>query len=119
MPDAKFLFDENIGKIPSEHFASQGFDAVSVVDEMQGAEDKEVLAYARRTKRMVVTLDKDFAGLVFRDSLPHTGVILLRLDDESPKNIIGVFGPFSEKIGNIPNLHKRFIVLSEEKIRIR
>jgi len=86
---------------------------------MPGAEDGEILAHARRTKRMVVTLDKDFAALVFRDSFPHAGVVLLRLDDESPENVIKIFGAFSEKIGEIPELHKRFIVLSEEKIRIR
>jgi uncharacterized protein (DUF433 family) len=34
---------------------------------------------------ILVTNDKDFGEKVYRERLPHRGVILLRLDDERPR----------------------------------
>ncbi len=31
---------------------------------------------------ILITADKDFGGMIYRDEYPHRGVILLRLEDE-------------------------------------
>jgi Domain of unknown function (DUF5615) len=41
--------------------------------------DHEVLAYAYKERRVLITNDKgDFGGLIFKDFHPYTGVVLLR-----------------------------------------
>ncbi len=45
-------------------------------------EDEDILAWAANDGRLVVTMDKDFGELVYRLAQPHTGVLLLRLEDE-------------------------------------
>jgi predicted nuclease of predicted toxin-antitoxin system len=60
--------------------ASEGHDVVaSGVDYPHALTDRELLAIAHREQRIVLTNDKDFGDLVFRDRLPHAGVILFRL----------------------------------------
>jgi predicted nuclease of predicted toxin-antitoxin system len=113
----KFLFDENMGKTVTEHFLSAGHDVVSVSDVLRGAPDTEVLKHAVKEERVLVTLDKDFAELIFHSGLPHSGIVLLRLQSLSSKNIIAVFGGI---IDTLPNTsQKKFIVISEDKIRVR
>jgi predicted nuclease of predicted toxin-antitoxin system len=41
--------------------------------------DEEVLAIARREKRILVVADRDFGELIFHQGLPHVGVLLFRL----------------------------------------
>lgn len=45
----------------------------------QGASDVEVLELANREERIMITFDKDFGELVFKEKLIHKGVIFLRL----------------------------------------
>ena len=39
--------------------------------------DDEILAYADSEGRVLVTLDKDFGTLAFRDGRPHSGILRL------------------------------------------
>jgi len=55
--------------------------------------------------------------LVFRDSLPCRGIILLRLNSESPLVINGILAAFFEN--NKENLQGKFVVLTETTVRIR
>jgi predicted nuclease of predicted toxin-antitoxin system len=40
-----------------------GFDAISVIEIMRGAEDIEVIQKAREENRIIITNDKDFGWL--------------------------------------------------------
>jgi predicted nuclease of predicted toxin-antitoxin system len=46
---------------------------------MPAASDKDVLTKATELRAVLVTTDKDFGELVFRQELTHCGVVLLRL----------------------------------------
>ena len=46
-------------------------------------DDDLILEKARLENRILVTSDKDFGEKVFRERRPHSGVILLRLRDET------------------------------------
>src|SRR5579864_7900450 len=82
----KFLTDENLGiKIP-HYLKDLGFDVISVIDISPGITDPEVLHIANEQDRILITLDKDFGELVFKEGLIHSGVILLRIKDESIEN---------------------------------
>lgn len=120
MPNGlRFLFDENIGKRVAARFRADGYDIVSVADVLQGATDQDVLKYAVDGERILVTLDKDFAELVFYSGLTHAGVILVRLQHESSKNIIRVMINILGRLHDIPHVHKKFILISENRIRVR
>lgn len=41
---------------------------------------------ANKEECILITLDKDFGELVFKEKLIHSGVIFLRLKDESVEN---------------------------------
>ena len=82
----KFLLDENLGiKIP-QYLRSLGFDIASISELSPGISDIDVLNMANEQKRTLITLDKDFGELVFKEKLVHSGVILLRLENESVEN---------------------------------
>ncbi len=82
----KFIADENLGiKVP-DYLKNLGFDIVAVTQIARGDPDKKVLEIANKQGRVLITLDKDFGELVFKEKLIHSGVILLRLKDESVDN---------------------------------
>jgi hypothetical protein len=53
------------------------FDAISVYDQIPGAEDSAVIELALRENRILVTNDQGFGERVFRDGRPHRGGLLL------------------------------------------
>jgi len=44
-----------------------------------GIRDEEVLAPGRRSEALLITADKDFGELVYRQKLLHADVLLIRL----------------------------------------
>ena len=113
----RFLLDENISVGVAEHLKFKGHDVIRATERKIGATDKEVLDIAMREKRVLVTLDKDFAYLVFLNSLKHAGVILLRLRNEAPINIIATLENLLKASNH--ELEDKFTVATETKFRFR
>ena len=113
----KLLFDENIGHETVQYFISLGYDVIWVAEKFRGASDKKILQFATQHQMCVVTLDKDFASLVFFDQWKPFSVILLRLVDDSQKNISSTLAHTFEKIGT--ELGGLFIVVTDTTIRTR
>ena len=44
-------------------------------------EDEKIIRIAAKENRVVITMDKDFEELVYHSSMQHSGVLLLRLED--------------------------------------
>lgn len=57
---------------------------ISVTEMESGISDEVVLSTANSHEAMLVAEAKDFGELVFRRSLVHQGVILLRLAEDCP-----------------------------------
>jgi len=111
----RFLVDESTGIKVSEKLKQKGFNSVSVIEIMKGAEDIEIIKRAKKENRIIVTNDKDFGWLATIYKPP--GLILLRLKKETIQTKI-------EVIHNIIYKHRGFIygniiVATEKKIRIR
>ncbi len=117
MDKIKLLLDENIGALVAEELRGDGYEAASIITDSPGISDKAVLEKARKENRIIVTLDKDFGRLVFQYSQKHTGVILLRLNDESPKNIIRMLKVVLQQYQ--AELPGKFITVTETRIRLR
>jgi predicted nuclease of predicted toxin-antitoxin system len=57
-----------------------GHDVVYMTDVEPRAPDTEVMDRATREQRLLLTEDKDFGDLVFREARPVPGIVLLRIE---------------------------------------
>jgi len=80
------MVDESTGMAVVNYLRSLGYDVLAVAETISQAADSDVLARASSEGRILVTNDKDFGELAFRVGQVHQGVLLLRLQDESPTN---------------------------------
>ncbi|MBX7106124.1 MAG: DUF5615 family PIN-like protein [Gemmataceae bacterium] len=83
----KLLADESVDCPIVLRLRADGHDVAFVAEDSPGISDRVVLSRALTDGVVLVTADKDFGELVYRDRLPHAGVLLVRLAglDESAK----------------------------------
>lgn len=113
----KFLVDESTGLRAARALREEGWDAESVIEVMRGAEDEDILKRAWKEGRIVIANDKDFGELIYRQKLPHKGVILLRLRKDTVRHRIRVL---KEVISHYEeNLKNKFVTVTEGNVRIR
>lgn len=112
----KFVVDECAGPAVAAWLSQAGHDVVSIYDECPGADDDAILNRAHSEERIVVTADKDFGEMVFREGRPHRGVILLRFHDQSPPRHISALGELLQN--HAASLPDRFVVVTDAGVRI-
>ncbi len=88
---------------------------LSISEEQSSIRDEQVLQIATSTNSLLITEDKDFGDLVFRFRLPHSGILLLRLDEKD--KAIETACKTIEKYQN--ELSGKFSVLNQNKLRIK
>lgn len=113
----KFLVDESSGRKVAETLLQDGFDAISAIRLMRSAKDKVILKKAVNDDRILITNDKDFGELIYRQRLEHRGVILLRLAIDTPQRRIKVIRSLISRYDE--RLKRKFVVVTESKVRIR
>lgn len=74
-----WLADENIDEMIVQALRAAGHDVWSVAEASPGIQDKEVLRESVVREATLITADKDFGELVFRQRLATYGVLLIRL----------------------------------------
>ena len=94
----RFLVDECAGPLVARWLRDQGHEVFSVFDEARGISDEEVLNKAVSENRILITVDKDFGEMIYRERREHCGVILLRLSDERALNKVRVISQLLEII---------------------
>ncbi len=112
----RFMIDECVGPTIAEWLKLMGHDVISSYDAMRGFADDEVLKKACHENRIVITSDKDFGDLVFRQNMDHCGVILLRLIDERPSQKMKVIRDALDNYSK--SLDGNFLVVTETSVRI-
>lgn len=112
----RFVVDECTGPVVAGWLRQQGHDVFSVYEQASGLGDPDILAEAVAEHRILITNDKDFGEMVFRAGETHEGIILLRLDDESPTNKIRVLQQLLDKYAD--RLAANFTVVTETAVRI-
>lgn len=111
----RFLVDECTGPVVGHWLRAQRHDVVSVYETARGIDDDEVIRRAFAENRILITNDKDFGEKIYRERLPHKGVILLRLADERSAVKIDVLQRLlSSHANRIPG---QFVVVTETKVR--
>lgn len=113
----KFLVDESVEYRVVLHLKEKGFDIASVASDFPSLKDKRVLSKANKEGRILITNDKDFGELIFRQKLPHKGVILLRLSEETAQTKIEKLNSLLKNYGD--KLKDNFVVVTKDKVRIR
>jgi len=73
----KFKIDENLPLELAEVLQSEGYDAVTAVEEaLSGVMDPDVLTVCRSEARAIVTLDIDFADIRLYSPEATAGIIV-------------------------------------------
>jgi len=112
----KFIIDECTGPIVANWLGKEGFQVLSIYDQMRGIKNFEIISIAQNEHWVIITNDKDFGDMVFREKLRHRGIILLRLDDERSKNKIEVLRKLIQY--HIDDLLENFVVVTEKTVRV-
>lgn len=113
----KFLIDENAGQSVIAYLKQKGHDVLVARETPTIREDYLLLERAYQEERIIITNDKDFGFLIYRERRPSYGVILFRFKLELPKLKIAALEKILE-LDTTRVLH-HFIVVSEGKIRLR
>lgn len=79
-----FLADESVDGPVVYHLREDGHDVLSVAEMEPSLPDETVLAMANQRDVLLLTADKDFGELVFRQRRVFAGVVLIRLAGLSP-----------------------------------
>jgi predicted nuclease of predicted toxin-antitoxin system len=111
----KFIVDECTGPGVARWLIGQGHTVFSVYDQDRGLPDETILQKAFAEGWILITNDKDFGEKVYREKLPHHGVIFLRLADERSHNKITVLQQLLSN--HEENLAERFVVVTEKNVR--
>jgi predicted nuclease of predicted toxin-antitoxin system len=113
----KLLANENFPVPAIRKLRVAGVDVLAVIETMRSASDQEVMAYARREERWIVTFDRDYGDLIFREGLlPPPAILYFRQEPyppERPADI--VLALLSEP----QQLEGCMVVISQQNIRRR
>jgi predicted nuclease of predicted toxin-antitoxin system len=114
----KFIVDECTGPRVADWLLDKGFDVFSVPRQSRGIADVQILEIANRERRIIITNDRDFGELIFKNGLSHQGVIFVRLSDERSDNKIAILARLFETNFKLIKA-ENFIIVTEESIRVR
>ena len=109
--------DEGVDRRVVRRLRQDGHDVLYVAELEPGIDDHAVFARANRVKAILITADKDFGEIVFRQGSVRAGVILLRLTGLSPGTKASLVSTVVQERGS--ELAGSFSVISPGTVRIR
>ena len=112
------LADESVDRQIVGRLRQDGFEVLYVAEMEPGVTDIVVLERANEQTALLVTADKDFGELVFREGrLSSGGVVLIRLSGLSAERKAEVVADAFRKHG--AEFSQRFSVISPGRVRVR
>lgn len=112
-----FVADECVAQEIVTRLRAEGHDVYSVREQDRGIDDPSVLSLAVQAGRVLLTQDHDFGELVYRQSLTHRGIVLIRLPGLAPANRADrVAALVRTHASELPNA---FTVITLSAVRIR
>lgn len=113
----KLLADESVDRPVIARLRHDGHEVAAIAEDSPGVADDKVLARAHGAGIVLLSADKDFGELVYRQRRPHAGVLLLRLsglsEDEKCELVARAI---AERGAELPGA---FSVLGDDTLRIR
>lgn len=110
--------DEGVeGRIVAVLRAS-GYPVTYIAESFPRMDDTDILALTVSSNSVLITKDKDFGELVFKEKKPHSGIVLIRLPEEmpTPRKAELVLDAFQKHGLEFPDA---FSVIDERFVRIR
>ena len=115
----RLFCDQNIALETVEFLRSLGHDIVSTRDVgMSRVDDAEVLHYAIREDRILLTFNADFSDLRVFPTGSHCGIIRLRLHQQAALELHPILQEAMNQLEN-KDLTGRLITVKARSIRIR
>lgn len=112
-----FLADENVDQQIVNRLRKDGHNVLYIIEMEPSISDDEVLARANRKSALLLTADKDFGELIFRQQRISSGVVLIRLAGLSPNAKAKVVASAVQEHG--PKFINAFTVITAGLVRIR
>ena len=113
----KFLADESVDRPIVERLRQEGYKVWYVAEMEPGISDDAVLNLANRESALLLTADKDFGELVFRQHRFMIGIVLIRLAGLSPLLKAEIVASMINK--HLKELPNAFVVITPAMFRIR
>jgi len=115
----KFLCDMGVSSSVTKWLTQNGYDAAHLVDEqLQRLTDDMVFQKAVSESRIILTFDLDFGEILFHLQATQPSVIIFRLQNQTPGNVIKHLETILENYAE--NLTDGTVLLiTEKKYRIR
>ncbi|MBC7909389.1 MAG: DUF5615 family PIN-like protein [Pyrinomonadaceae bacterium] len=112
------LADESVDRQVVEQLRQDGYEVLYIAEMEPGVTDDVVLERANEKAALLITADKDFGELVFREGrLTSGGVVLIRLAGLSAERKAEIVSKaFRERVSE---LSLRFSVIAPGNIRVR
>jgi predicted nuclease of predicted toxin-antitoxin system len=112
----RVLANENLPRIAVEALRSLGHDVLWIAEDCPSVRDEHVLDLAVRESRTLLTHDKDFGELAFRQGLPATSGVVLLPVAPIPSLVAELASrAFSERA----DFRGKFVLVEEARIRER
>jgi predicted nuclease of predicted toxin-antitoxin system len=113
----RILADENVPRSIVVWLRAQAHDVLYAAESRAQVADVDLLAEAEAQGYVILTEDKDFGELVFRDRRNSHGVVLLRMEDR----------PAADRLARLQvvwaaidaNLPGHFVVVTAKNLRMR
>lgn len=113
----KFLIDVGVGRSVEQWLKSQKFNVVTVGSINPEMKDSAIIQLANMEDAIIITMDKDFGELVFREKNIHKGILLLRLEDATSEEKLAVIQNIIPE--HLKKLKNNFSVYQNGKLRTR
>ena len=114
----KFLLDESVEYRLLPYLQQLGHNVTAIgYNYPAGLKDRAVLAIANQEKRILITNDRDFGELIFRQHFSHCGVIFFRL--KNSKDISGKLTWLTIILRTYKDILHDYLVVTPNGVRIR
>lgn len=113
----QFLADENVDRQIVERLRNGGDEVFYVAEMAPGISDDSVLNSSNVVNAILLTADKDFGEMIFRQKKIATGIVLIRLAGISPDRKAEIV--FAAIAQHRAELHDAFTVIAPGVVRVR
>lgn len=115
----RIKLDENLPADTVGVLADLGHDVDTVVSErLGGAPDRDVVAAASEARRLLVTLDRGLGDIRSYPPGSHSGIVVLRVDDQSAPALVETLQTLAEN-HDLADLARCVVVVRRHLVRVR